>query len=240
MNIELSFHKNIIFAELSVHKKRTDSSLFDIKKGTDMTKKLSDFALNKENPFMAQTLVSIGNAIVSKPVKSSNTDQSAILKAVDTETGEILGNSVFMTQKVVDSDNFLKLMMSGFRAFYNLRPVSIRVLGYIFTLLKPNRDEFVFLFEECMQETGYGKTSVFKALAELCNAQIIARGVKEGIYYINPMVVFNGDRITFATTYINKNHPEMGVKKSTVKNAIKVLYDDDGKLISDKNSYQGE
>ena len=38
-----------------------------------MTKrKLSDFELNKENPFAKQALVNIGSALVSKSVKGTN------------------------------------------------------------------------------------------------------------------------------------------------------------------------
>ena len=38
----------------------------------------------------------------------------------------------------------------------------------------------------------------------LLKAQIIARGSNEFKYFINPMVAFNGDRITFAKTYVKK------------------------------------
>lgn len=48
-------------------------------------------------------------------------------------------------------------------------------------------------------------------LAELLEASIIARSEESSLYFINPMVMFNGNRITFAKSYVRKqiikNHP---------------------------------
>ena len=34
--------------------------------------------------------------------------------------------------------------------------------------------------------------------------EIIARGRADNLYFINPMIAFNGNRVTFAKTYIKK------------------------------------
>ena len=57
----------------------------------------------------------------------------------------------------------------------------------------------------------------FRALGELCSAEIIARGRADIEYYINPMCVFNGDRVTFATTYINENYPQYKTHQQKLK-----------------------
>lgn len=184
--------------------------------------KLSDFELNKENPFAKQALVNIGNAIVSKSVKTANKDEAAVLKAVD-NNGEILGNSVFIRSKSVDSETFAKFFIDGFKAFFDLKPTSIKVFKFILSRLQPNRDDFMFFLEDCIRETGCGRTSVFRALGDLCRAGIIARGRTEEQYYINPMCVFNGDRVTFATTYINDNYPQYQTSTSRVKGTIDLM-----------------
>lgn len=188
-------------------------------------KSLSDFELNRENPFAQQALVQIGRAIVSKKATSSNKDESAILKAVDHD-GQILGNTVFMRNKSVDEEQFAKFFFAGFKAFYDLKPVSIKVFGYILKRLKPNMDSFNFYLDECMEETGYAKVSIYRALGELCSSNIIARGRTEYEYYINPMVVFNGDRVTFATTYINTNYPKYHTTNGRVKGTIQTMASD--------------
>lgn len=187
-----------------------------------MGKLLSDFKLNSENPFAKHALVQIGRAIVSKKILGSNKDEGAILKAVDQE-GQILGNTVFMRNKTVDEEQFAKFFFAGFKAFFDLKPASIKVFGYILNQLKPNDDSFRFYIDECIEATGYTKMTIYRALGELCSAEIIARGKDEKDYYINPMVVFNGDRVTFATTYINKNYPRYRTTQAQLKGTIEVL-----------------
>lgn len=187
--------------------------------------KLSDFEMNSENPYAKQALVNIGNAIVSKSVKGSNKDESAILKAVD-GNGEILGNSVFIRNKTVDSESFAKFFIAGFKAFFDLKPTSIKVFKFILEQLRPNRDDFLFFMDDCIKETGCSQASIFRALGDLCRAEIIARGRTEEQYYINPMCVFNGDRVTFATTYINANYPKYETTANRLKGAIDSMASD--------------
>ena len=40
----------------------------------------------------------------------------------------------------------------------------------------------------------------------LLENDIIARGPSDSLYFINPMVAFNGDRVTFAKTYVKKQN----------------------------------
>lgn len=183
---------------------------------------LSSMKMHKENPFAEQALVHIGNAIVSRKTMGANKDEGAILKAID-GNGQILGNTVFMRNKTVDEEQFAKFFFAGFRAFFDLKPASIKVFGYILKQLKPNSDEFMFFVDECIEATKYSTSTIYKSLGELCAANIIARGKAEFLYYINPLVVFNGDRVTFATTYINKNYPKYHTTSGTLKGTIDVM-----------------
>ena len=64
---------------------------------------------------------------------------------------------------------------------------------------------FYFILEDCKDYTGYkSHKSIHDGLAHLLKAEIIARGRSEVTYFINPMVAFNGNRITFAKTYVKK------------------------------------
>ena len=56
-----------------------------------------------------------------------------------------------------------------------------------------------------MEYTKYSsKSSIFIGLGQLLKAEIIARGPSDSLYYINPLVVFNGNRVTYAKTYVKK------------------------------------
>ena len=73
------------------------------------------------------------------------------------------------------------------------------------TVLIPNKDEFVFLLDDCMKYTGYkAKSSVFQGLGQLVSNEIIARRKTDFLYFINPMAFFNGNRISFTKTYVRK------------------------------------
>lgn len=169
------------------------------------TTSLSEFSLNKENPFINQAVEHIQKHIVKKYKSASKTGEKAILKAFDESTGEVLGHTQFIRQIELDEDQFAKVYLSHFSAFFDLKPQAIKVFGYILTQLMPSKDEFIFILDECLEHTKYSSaTSVRIGLTSLLQSEIIARGRAENLYFINPMVAFNGNRITFAKTFIRK------------------------------------
>ncbi|WP_322933713.1 RepA protein [Bacteroides sp. CG01] len=195
--------------------------------------KFSDYEKNRENPFMSQAMEQINNHTVKKYRSSTGTDKRAVLQAMDSQTGEILGHTSFIRQIECDEQEFIKFYLRDFQVFFGLSEKAMRVFGYILTLLKPDSDEFVFLIDECLQKTPYkGKNSIYSALAELISAEIIARGRTEVFFYINPMVVFNGNRVTFAKTYVNKAaHVRQIKKEAENKNQLSLFNDDSQDVI---------
>jgi hypothetical protein len=167
--------------------------------------KIRDFQKNSENPFLKQAVEKVNNNIVKKYKTASKTGEKAVLHAYDPQSGEVLGHTSFIRQIEVDEEQFTKVYLSNFSKFFDLPPQAIKVFGYIMTVLLPKKDMFYFVLDDCLNYTGYkGHKSIHDGLAFLLKAEIIARGKTEYIYFINPMVAFNGDRITFAKTYIKK------------------------------------
>ena len=167
-------------------------------------KKITDFEKNIENPFLKEAVQQIQSGIVKKYKNTSGTSRGAILQAVNSE-GELVGQTSFIRQIEVDEQQFTKIYLSQFSAFFELNSQSIKVFGYIMTKLMPKQDFFIFDLEECLEYTGYKSgQSVYNGLSGLIGSSIIARGKKDYLYFINPMVFFNGDRVTFAKTYVKK------------------------------------
>lgn len=191
----------------------------------NMAVKLSDFEKNETSPFAQQTLMKLGECVVAKPVKSTNADESAVARVID-GSGGLIGQSAFFTTKVLDEENFTKFYLAGFSAFYGLKPSALKVFNYIMSLLKPNRDDFILFVSDCSKATGIGVATVYRALGELCAAEIIARGRFEEQFFINPVVCFNGSRVTFATTYINENHPEYQTNQRGLTSTIQQMQDE--------------
>lgn len=192
---------------------------------------IRDFQKNKENPFLTQAVEKIQNNIVKKYKTASKTGEKAILRAVD-DNGEILGHTSFVRQIEIDEEQFTKIYLSNFSKFFDLPPSAIKVFGYIMTVLLPKKDMFYFILDDCKSYTGYkSHKSIHEGIAYLLQAEIIARGKTDYMYYINPMVAFNGDRVTFAKTYVKK--------KKVIENPdqIKISFEEEQSIYKDVQGF---
>jgi hypothetical protein len=190
--------------------------------------KLSDFKRNEENPFMKQAVEEVEKHIVKKYRNSTGQGQRALVAAADIHTGEVFKTS-FLRQMEVDEDQFVKLYLSNFAAFFDLSKAAIRVFGYFMQAMKPKNDMVVFLLDDCMEYTGYkAKDTIYRGLAELVHNEIIARGPNETLWFINPLIVFNGDRVSFTKTFVKK-------KELVSKKKFKEEYEKTLPLFSDED-----
>ena len=204
LNMKIIFSILLLFWKILVYFVENNISQKHIKMENKKPVKLTDFQKNEENPFMKQAIEGIENHVVKKYKSNSGGDKKAVVALADTETGEVFKTS-FIRQIEVDEEQFTKLYLSNFAAFFDLSQAAIRVFGYFMTCMKPKNDLIIFNRKKCLEYTKY-KTdkAVYKGLAELVKAEIIARGPADNLWFINPLIVFNGDRVTFAKTYVRK------------------------------------
>ncbi|MCQ8200527.1 RepA protein, partial [Vibrio parahaemolyticus] len=59
------------------------------------------------------------------------------------DTGEVFKTSI-IRQIEVDEEQFAKLYLAKYAAFFNLSQSDFRVFGYILTFLKPKNDMIIF------------------------------------------------------------------------------------------------
>jgi len=165
---------------------------------------LNKFPEYEENPFMEHALHEINEHAVKKKVFIRG-NRSVMNQVID-NNGEIVAHSAFLRTIEVDESQFVKLYLSRFAAFYELSKAAIKVFGYIFNkCVIPNKDIFYIDFDEAKQFTGYSANNIIRTgLSCLAEQGIIARSTNPYKYYINPLIVFNGDRITFAESYIKR------------------------------------
>ncbi|RZK31742.1 MAG: hypothetical protein EOO61_17670 [Hymenobacter sp.] len=77
--------------------------------------------------------------------------------------------------------------------------------------MRPKSDKIEFLPDECLEHTKYKSVKqIYDGLASLLECKIIARGYNEYTYFINPLVFFNGDRVSFVRTYVKKKKGKAG------------------------------
>lgn len=187
-------------------------------------KKISEFSLNKTNPFAEETLIKLSGCTATKTVLSINKDESRSVMGITKDGQSVAGAFSYLRQKLVDEEQFTKVYIENFAMFFDLKKSTMKLLYYVMRQLIPNKDQFVFILDECKEFTGLGTTSIYRGLAELCNKKIIARGINDCFYFINPSVLFNGNRVVFAMEFIKNNYPEHNdITIASVPSAIKQI-----------------
>jgi len=134
---------------------------------------------------------------------------------VDTDTGETEGIAMLHKYHEVDKTQFVKLFISEVSALFDLSKSGLKVFGYVLSALRINVDEVYIDIQELKKYCGYKqKNQVYKGLAELMSCKIIAMSNKSSIWYINPNIIFNGDRIVFAKEYRIKKSNEIPTQQT--------------------------
>lgn len=161
-------------------------------------KGIKDYPINERNPFM-DTLV-----VETRQKTYAVSKKKLALIDVETEQQQI---AFIGAQKQIDKEKFVKLFVEQIKVIFNLSSAGIKVFGYflVSATKKISDDEIVFDFDECVEFTGYSKgnkESIYKGLRELLENQIIARSKMVNVYFINPAIFFNGDRMVIVNEYI--------------------------------------
>lgn len=161
----------------------------------DVIKGISHSPKFKENPF-ANDIFNIETG--KKSIIAGSTKQVL----VDTNTGAVEGITLLHKYKEVDKEQFVKLYIDEVASLFELSKTGLRVFGFVLRALRINSAEVYLNIPDMMEYCGYKqKNQVYKGLAELISNKIIAMSVRSNLWYINPNVIFNGDRIVFAKEY---------------------------------------
>lgn len=160
----------------------------------------------KTNPFLEGMLI----PVKGKQVKLSKLGRDDNV-LINQGTGEVLGTHV-TTYKKVDGEQFVKLFTANIALTFDLSAAGIKAFSVLLwavqkgALSKDEVDLDVLVLQE-FTEAHSGKepplrlsqATFWRGLAELVKAQIIAKTMRQGRYFINPNFIFNGDRIAFTT-----------------------------------------
>ncbi|WP_165822068.1 replication/maintenance protein RepL [Hymenobacter edaphi] len=165
--------------------------------------KVSESRKLSRNPFLDGALESIRSIKRRRSIMPAE-NKDAILSLVDRYTGEVAGDVKFVAYTEVDPEPFVKLYYKQGFQLGDLNTSALRVLVYIMHQMKPNSDTVEFYLPDCKNHTGY-KTSkpIYAGLRMLQEAGFIHRGPVPTTYFINPLVLFNGNR----AAYLKKQKP---------------------------------
>lgn len=162
----------------------------------------------KENPFLADGVLTI------KRGKSTIIAGSTKKVMVDTETGEAEGVAILHKFKEVDRDQFIKLYLGEMKSLFDLSKTGLKAFGYVVSCMRINDAEIYLNVTSMTEYCGWKATvQAYKGLGELIANKIIAPSVQSNLWFINPNVIFNGDRIAFIKEYKLKQTKNMGASQ---------------------------
>ncbi len=160
----------------------------------------------KINPFLEGMEI----PVKGKQVKLSRLGKDSDV-LVNQNTGEVHGTHV-TTVKRVDSEQFVKLFGANIALTFDLSSAGIKAFNVLIWVVQNSaisKDEIDFdnlVLDDFLESHKENKVPLRLSLAtfkrginELERAQIVAKTLRKGRYFINPNFVFNGDRIAFTT-----------------------------------------
>lgn len=165
--------------------------------------RITDFEQHTENPFMPTLIQEMAVRNKKQFLKSDNGSQSMVV--VHDESQAQLAHASFYQIQEVDETQFVKIFANFFSAQMGLSQTGRQVLIYFMTLLRPKSDVIRVRVDQALEFLGYKtKKSYLTGIGNLLEKDVIARTKYDDEFYINPLIMFNGDRIVHAKMYVKK------------------------------------
>ncbi|WP_272716018.1 replication/maintenance protein RepL, partial [Escherichia coli] len=169
----------------------------------------------KTNPFLEGMIV----PVKGKQVRLSRLGRDENI-LVNQNTGEVQGTHV-TTYKRVDGEQFVKLFTANIALTFDLSAQGIKAFNVLMWAIQKQsvskdevyldthtREEFLAIYNDKDKPIKLSQPTFARGLAELTKAQIIAKTIRQGVYWINPNFAFNGDRIAFTTLIERQGNSE--------------------------------
>lgn len=159
-------------------------------------KALSDFPLADTSPYefslkkrlnecSSNRVLSFGNAKIELERYQNN-----------------IGARIALTQKV-DHETFVKVFRDSIKYVAKLSRTAQAVLWYIMDNLPKDKGYVIIDNATVMDYCGFKtRKSVREAVIELLEKNFLTRTTLPKKYWVNPLIIFNGNRITYANQYI--------------------------------------
>ena len=189
---------------------------------TTAEKRTMEFQYNSVNPFLSSVIEYIEDSKHRKVVGHSWQD------VVSKGTGEINKQKILVLgeQKIVDTQEYSKVYMGSLSKFFGLSKKALVMLNYIMENIRYNEDRICLYYPDVKDKTGMVKTTMYSSIKQMLKCNMIAKASTPGCYYINPAVMFKGERITIVLDYIrdqvpsqydidNMQYPEEGLNEQT-------------------------
>lgn len=167
-----------------------------------------------ENPF-------VDGGVFSVPMRhrSEVVETAGPLQVVEKDSGEAIEIAEIRRKRVVDTDRFVKLFVGHLDAFFDLKPGTVRLMTALIDELSQGKNahgDTIYLnyarvvsYFESRDAKAPAKATFFGAMSELTEKGFVAPSVDTNLWFINPAIFFNGDRVRFVTELRRKRASRM-------------------------------
>ena len=162
---------------------------------TTLIRKYTDAPSLRESPFLDDLVIKAKKKRITVARGSS---------LVDENTGEITSRTEIGQVINVDSEQFIRLFSKDLGDWFDFEKSTQKVFTQMLKKIQTeavNRDTFYYAIEDIRNDTGLGVSTIYRALTELINNKVIARGARPNLFFLNPRFLFNGDRADFVKSY---------------------------------------
>jgi hypothetical protein len=141
------------------------------------------------------------------------TNKRGDMMLIDKDTGEIQSSIAgFWEAEEVDSTKFIKLFIQGVKALKELTGAGTKVFEVLYLRVQENigKDQIYMAFSFVDQAlTPMSNSTYDRGIRELIEKGFIAATTNQGLYWLNPSYIWNGDRLTFLKTYTIKKFKDL-------------------------------
>ncbi len=171
--------------------------------------KISSVQKHETNPFVD------GGMLIMKRGRTTIIAGSTSKVLVDVKTGESEGIALLHRYKEVDRDQFIKLYLGEVRSLFDLSKTGLKAFGFVLTCMRINDAEIYLNIPDMVKYCEWSTTAAaYRGIGELMANKIIAPSVKANLWFINPNIIFNGDRIAFIKEYRLKSNKQITGEQS--------------------------
>jgi hypothetical protein len=145
--------------------------------------------------------------ILSMKMKKKTVSISSSPQMTINEYGQYIGDSYMIVKRNVDKEEFVKVFKNQLKLIFDLTKTAQKVLGYFIENLGMNKDFVIFDRTKAkISSSLYSDSSIYQGLSELIQKSVIAKSKLSQIYFINPAILFNGDRLIVINAWIKDDN----------------------------------
>lgn len=193
---------------------------------TGQIKKIRELEVFRENPFI--------EGISNQRTKKTEVLYTGDKAVVNMRTGEVDDEEQIAVARIryVDQSQFVKLYVDYIHVFFDLGQPAQKVARFVLDQVGRRaigKGEVLLSFNEYAEfyegQTGVSRPTFMRGMQELAAKNLIAKSPNNAIWWINPAMIFNGDRARFVTE-IRKKKKENSAAKLEDLGQQRLLLDD--------------